>query len=80
MATKIVNLGMEPENYSAAYEELQNIINEMEQGNIGIDELSVKVKRAAELINYCKKKLKNTEMDVAEILNQLEEDSTNEGA
>ena len=56
MATKIVNLGMEPENYSAAYEELQNIINEMEQGNIGIDELSVKVKRAAELINYCKKK------------------------
>lgn len=80
MATKIVNLGMEPENYSAAYEELQNIINEMEQGNIGIDELSVKVKRAAELINYCKKKLKNTEMDVAEILKQLEEDSTNEGA
>lgn len=71
---------MEPENYSAAYEELQNIINEMEQGNIGIDELSVKVKRAAELINYCKKKLKNTEMDVAEILKQLEEDSTNEGA
>ena len=64
---------MEPENYSAAYEELQNIINEMEQGNIGIDELSVKVKRAAELINYCKKKLKNTELDVAEILKQLEE-------
>lgn len=65
---------MEPENYSLAFEELQRIVSEMERGDVGIDELAVNVKRAAELIQYCKNKLKATELDVAEILKQLEED------
>lgn len=63
---------MEPESYSLAFEELQRIVSEMERGDVGIDELSVNVKRAAELIQYCKNKLKATELDVAEILKQLE--------
>jgi exodeoxyribonuclease VII small subunit len=38
---------MSKENcYSAAFEELQQIVFEMEDGEITIDELSVKVKRA----------------------------------
>jgi exodeoxyribonuclease VII small subunit len=65
---------MEPESYSLAFEELQRIVSEMERGDVGIDELSVNVKRAAELIQYCKNKLKATELDVAEILKQLEEE------
>ena len=65
---------MEPESYSLAFEELQRIVSEMERGYVGIDELAVNVKRAAELIQYCKNKLKATELDVAEILKQLEED------
>ena len=59
---------MEPESYSLAFEELQRIVSEMERGDVGIDELAVNVKRAAELIQYCKNKLKATELDVAEIL------------
>jgi exodeoxyribonuclease VII small subunit len=46
----------------------------MERGDIGIDELAVNVKRASELIQFCRNKLKTTEMDVAEILKQLEEE------
>jgi len=65
---------MTPESYSLAFEELQRIVSEMERGDVGIDELSVNVKRAAELIQYCKNKLKATELDVAEILKQLEEE------
>lgn len=65
---------MEPESYSLAFEELQRIVSEMEQGDVGIDELALNVKRAAELIQYCKNKLKATELDVAEILKQLEEE------
>ncbi len=65
---------MEPQSYSLAFEELQRIVSEMERGDVGIDELAVNVKRAAELIQYCKNKLKATELDVAEILKQLEED------
>ncbi|MFM7595317.1 MAG: exodeoxyribonuclease VII small subunit [Flavobacteriales bacterium] len=65
---------MTPESYSLAFEELQRIVSEMEQGDIGIDELAVNVKRASELILFCRNKLKTTEMDVAEILKQLGEE------
>jgi exodeoxyribonuclease VII small subunit len=66
---------MEPESYSLAFEELQRIVTEMERGDVGIDELAVNVKRASELILYCRNKLKTTELDVAEILRQLEEEN-----
>ena len=69
---------MEPESYSLAFEELQRIVSEMERGDVGIDELANNVKRASELIQYCRNKLKTTELDVAEILKQLEEE--NDGA
>jgi len=59
-------------NYSAAFNELQQIVSEMESGEISVDELSIKVKRAAELIKICKLKLSTTEEDVNEILRELE--------
>ena len=62
---------MKGENYAQSFEELQRIVSEMETGNIGIDELALKVKRAAELISICKAKLKSTELDVQKILSEL---------
>jgi exodeoxyribonuclease VII small subunit len=59
-------------NYTAAFEELQQIVRDMEDGEITVDELSVKVKRAAELIKICKTKLTSTEEDVNLILKELE--------
>lgn len=59
-------------NYTAAFEELQQIVRDMEDGEITVDELSVKVKRAAELIKICKTKLTTTEEDVNLILKELE--------
>jgi exodeoxyribonuclease VII small subunit len=44
----------------------------MENGEITVDELSLKVKRAAELIKICKQKLTTTEEDVNQILKELE--------
>ena len=44
-------------NYTEAFEELQRIVLEIEQGEISVDELSEKVKRAAQLIKICKSKL-----------------------
>ena len=58
--------------YSAAYEELQLIVQEIEEGGISVDELSLKVKRAAQLIKICKTKLTSTEEDVNLILKELE--------
>ncbi len=59
-------------NYTDAFEELQNIVSEIEQGEISVDELSEKVKRAAELIRICKNKLSATEEDVNAILKELD--------
>ena len=59
-------------NYTEAFKELQEIVSEIEQGEISVDELSEKVKRAAELIKICKTKLTSTEEDVNKILSELE--------
>lgn len=59
-------------DYTTAFNELQSIVNEMENGEITVDELALKVKRAAELIKICKNKLTSTEEDVNLILKELE--------
>lgn len=59
-------------NYKEAFDELQQIVSELETGNIGIDELSDKVKRAAQLVTFCRKKLMATELDVQQILQELD--------
>ena len=57
--------------YTEAYEELQDIVADIEEGEISVDELSKKVKRATELIRICKSKLTETEGDVNKILEEL---------
>ena len=59
-------------NYTKAFEELKGIVTAIEQGEISVDELSEKVKRATELIQKCKLKLTTTEEDVNKILKELE--------
>ncbi len=59
--------------YDNALNELQNIVAEIEGEEISIDELSKKVKRAAELLKFCQNKLRQTEEDVNEILSQFDE-------
>ena len=59
-------------NYTDAFEELQTIVTEIEQGEISVDELSEKVKRASYLIKICKSKLHSTEEDVNKILRELD--------
>ena len=62
----------EEPNYAEAFEELQALVAEIEDGQISVDDLSEKVKRAAVLIKICKSKLTSTEEDVARILKDLE--------
>jgi exodeoxyribonuclease VII small subunit len=57
--------------YEQAYEELQQIIADIESGEISVDLLSEKVKRATALIQLCKSKLTSTENDVQKILDDL---------
>jgi exodeoxyribonuclease VII small subunit len=57
--------------YDAAFKELQEIVNALEEGGISVDDLSEKIKRAVELIRICRKKLNTTEQDVSKILKEL---------
>ncbi|MDD3630298.1 MAG: exodeoxyribonuclease VII small subunit [Bacteroidales bacterium] len=67
-----------PTSYEQAFNELQKIVSEIEQGDITIDLLLPKVQRAAELIKYCRDKLRNTEEKVSKIIKQLEDGSDEE--
>lgn len=58
--------------YEEAYEELQGIVKEIESGTISVDVLGEKVKRAGELIRFCKDKLFKTEQEVNEVLKDLD--------
>jgi len=68
---------MEEQSYSKAIEELEIIVTEIENEDISVDELSAKVKRAAELIRICKTVLYKTEEEVNAVLKgmQTEENS-----
>ena len=58
--------------YDKAYQELKSISQEIENESITVDVLAHKVKRAAELIDFCQKKLKATETEVDNIIKQME--------
>ena len=61
-------------NYTEAIIELETIVSDLENAAIGVDELSEKVKRAAELIKFCRSKLTSTEKEVNAILQNLSSD------
>lgn len=50
--------------YEKALEELQIIIAAIENEQVSIDELTAKVKRANELIRFCKEKLRKVESEI----------------
>lgn len=58
-------------SYTEAYNELQKIVSEMENSEINIDDLDVRIKRASELLKICKDKLYKTEKNVQEILEEI---------
>lgn len=66
--------------YSAAFAELENIALEMEQDTVSIDDLALRVKRAAELIALCQHKLRDTEKEVAAVMASMEEGRKELGA
>ncbi|MCI4648574.1 exodeoxyribonuclease VII small subunit [Phaeodactylibacter sp.] len=50
--------------YEEAIQELQETVAQLQEDEVNIDELSAKVKRAAELIAYCREKLRATETEI----------------
>lgn len=59
--------------YNDAISEIETIVDKIENQELDIDELSANVKRVAELLTFCKMKLKNTEDEVQRILKEFDE-------
>lgn len=60
-------------SYKEAMAQLEEIVHKIENEEPDVDELSTLVKKASELMNFCKKKLKTTEEEINETLERLKE-------
>ena len=57
----------EETSYASALAELQQIVRDLQDEAVGIDELTVKIGRAAELIRFCREKLRITEEEMGKL-------------
>lgn len=55
-------------SYQKSIQELQTIIQDLDQGEIGLDELSAKIQKAKSLLTLCQDKLRATEKEISEII------------
>ncbi|MDD2298615.1 MAG: exodeoxyribonuclease VII small subunit [Fermentimonas sp.] len=58
--------------YTSAKKELETIVASIESGQLDVDALTDKVKRASELIAFCKDKLTKTDNELQKLLEELE--------
>jgi exodeoxyribonuclease VII small subunit len=64
----------EPIKYSDAIERLDEIISKIENDDIDVDELSLRVKEAIDLIKLCKSKINKAELEVKQVVEHLSAD------
>ncbi len=57
--------------YAQAADRLEEIVRQIESGTLALDDLSAKVKEAAELVKFCKKKLQETDESIEKLLENL---------
>ncbi|HBS19354.1 MAG TPA: exodeoxyribonuclease VII small subunit [Flavobacteriales bacterium] len=62
-----------PENtsYDDAVRELQDILQQMQSSELGIDALTSKLQRASTLLDFCQQRLTKTEAEVQAVLKRL---------
>ncbi len=58
-------------SYTEAFKKLQDIVQQMENADISIDDLTENVKEASRLIRICKDKLTKTEEEVNKTISEL---------
>lgn len=61
---------MEYKSYDEAIAQIEAIMKKFRQGEMSVDELATEVKRATELISYCKERLHKAESDLKKVMEQ----------
>lgn len=62
-------------SFSAAMEELEAILLRIDGDEIDIDRLADELRRAAELLELCRSKIRKAEVEVSQIVQQLGEET-----
>ncbi|MBI5073863.1 MAG: exodeoxyribonuclease VII small subunit [Nitrospirae bacterium] len=58
--------------YSQALKELEKIVKEIESEEVDIDILAEKIKRASQILTFCKGKLRTAEDEVKKVLAEMD--------
>jgi exodeoxyribonuclease VII small subunit len=64
--------------YASAIAKLEEIVQEIESGETDVDTLTEQVKKASELIAFCKNRLRTTQREVEETLMHMEKEDEKE--
>jgi exodeoxyribonuclease VII small subunit len=59
-------------SYKEAINEIEEILQQIENDEPDVDQLSEKVKRLSALVSWCREKLHNTEEEIENILKKIE--------
>ncbi|MBK9104232.1 MAG: exodeoxyribonuclease VII small subunit [Saprospiraceae bacterium] len=62
-----------PTDYDKAMLQLEKLVERIQQGQMGLEEMRGEVKAALELIKLCRTKLRDIETDLDELLDEEEE-------
>ncbi|NNF56345.1 MAG: exodeoxyribonuclease VII small subunit [Acidimicrobiales bacterium] len=63
-------------SYADAIVEVEQILTELEGGDIDVDKLAEQVKRASQLLHLCRERLSIVHVDVEKLISGLEEPSS----
>jgi exodeoxyribonuclease VII small subunit len=64
----------EPLSFRVAMEELEAILERIEGEEIDVDELAAELRRATQLLELCRGKIRKAEVEVTQIVQSLEGD------
>jgi exodeoxyribonuclease VII small subunit len=58
-------------SFNDAVQKIEEILKNIESGDLDVDKLSSEVRRASELIKQCQKKLRTTEEEINSIFKEM---------
>jgi exodeoxyribonuclease VII small subunit len=59
--------------YAAALAELETILGELERADVDVDVLAERVKRAAELISFCRQRISAAQLHIEQVVAELDD-------
>ena len=69
----VAEAGEPPLSFREAMDELEGILERIEGEEIDIDQLAAELRRAAQLLDLCRGKIRKAEVEVTQIVQSLEE-------